>query len=163
MALENKILGLDGVLKKMRSLTPKLQKKVLTRSLRKGANIIKAAAVTNAKRFDDENTPDAVWREIVVRNSSKLGQKNGGAAVRIGVKGGAKKYVNNKQNRREGRVGKSYEGPGNLYYWRFLEFGTEKIAAKRFMTSAMEDNVDRATTAIVDDLNKQLDKLVKEK
>ena len=52
------IEGLDGVLAKMRNFAPTLQKKVLRKVIRKGANIIKKAAVDNAKRLDDPSTEE---------------------------------------------------------------------------------------------------------
>lgn len=161
MALDKNIKGLDGVIRKLKSLPVNLQKKSLRRAVSKGAQLVKRAAVTNAKRFDNPITPAKIYKEIVVRNNTKLGKQVGGVALQVGVRGGAKKYVNNKQNRRLGRVGAGYEGAGNLYYWRFLEFGTQKMPARRFMTSALESNADAATSAIVQELNSEIDKLVK--
>lgn len=150
--------GLDNVLARLRELSSKMQKKFVAHAVRKGANIIKKAAVDKAKRFDNPKTAKRVYNEITTRTNSKLGKKNGGVAISVGVKGGAKQYKNTNENRRKKRVGASYEGPGNVYYWRFLEFGTSKMKAQPFMRPAVENNVTQVTEAIVADLNDQLDK-----
>jgi HK97 gp10 family phage protein len=158
--MATKLQGTDDVLRKMRALPVKLQKKALNASLRKGAAIVKKAAVARAQRFDDPHTPMKVYKEIVVRTNAKAGLRAGGAMVQVGVMGGAKRYKNTKENRRKKRVGGSYEGPGNVYYWRFLEFGTAKMKAQPFMRPALADNADSAISAIVSELNAQLDKMV---
>lgn len=150
--------GLDNVLARMRALSVKMQKKIVAHAVRKGANIIKKAAVNKAKLFDDPKTPKKVYKEITTRTNSKLGRQNGGVAISVGVKGGAKKYKNTKENRRKKRVGASYEGPGNVYYWRFLEFGTAKMKAQPFLRPAVENNVTQVIGAITSDLNDQLDR-----
>lgn len=56
----------------------------------------------------------------------------------VTVKYRAKKYRNNRFNRRVGRVGQSYQHFGDYYYWRFLEFGTSKMEAHSFLRKAFE-------------------------
>src|SRR5699024_2178586 len=126
----------------LRQLPAKLQKRAVKSAARKGANVIKKAAQQNAKRFDDPATASKVWKEITVRAGKR--RRNGDVVMRVGVKGGAKRYVNNKENRRLGRVGGSYEGPGAVYYWRFLEFGTSKMRAQPFMRPAMSEHWHKA-------------------
>lgn len=149
------------VLRKMRALPEKLQKRGAGIAVRKGAAIVRKSAVANAMRFDRAATPAQVFKEIDVRTNSKLGKKEGGVAISVGVKGGAKRYVSNRKNRSAGRVGNNYEGPGRVFYWRFLEFGTAKMRAQPFMRPALEQNVDSATTAILAELDKQIDRLAK--
>src|SRR5690625_4275180 len=98
----------DQLVRELSKLTDKLQQKAVKSAARKGANVIKKAAQLNAKRFDDPATAARVWKEIVVRYGNKrYGEKVGGVVLRIGVKGGAKRYVDNKENRRKQRVGGS--------------------------------------------------------
>ena len=53
--------------------------------------------------------------------------------MRVGVRGGAQvPYTNNAHNRRSGRVGKTYQADGRVYYWRFLELGTSRQPATPF-------------------------------
>lgn len=155
--------GADAVLRRMRALPEKLQKKAALAALRKGAAVVRRAAIANARRFDRSETPNKIYEQVVSRTNPKRGKIAGGVAISIGIKGGAKQYVDNRANRRAGRVGGSYEGAGvnGLYYWRFLEFGTSKMRAQPFLRPALEHNVDAATVAIMVELNAQLDKLTR--
>jgi len=131
----------DELVRSLSKLTGKLQEKAVKSAARKGANVIKKAAQNNAKSFDDPATAARVWKEITVRAGRKRDNRRvGGVVMRIGVKGGAKRYVDNKENRRKQRVGGSYEGPGAVYYWRFLGFGTSKMRAQPFMRPAMSQH-----------------------
>lgn len=142
MANEFRIEGLDGVLRKMRSLSPKLQKKGAVAAVRKGANIVRDDARNRAKQFDDPSTPKPIWKEIVSKVNGRRGRQEGGVVMQVGIRGGAR------------------ESGDNVFYWRFLEFGTSKMAARPFMRPALESNVDQATTAIVTELNRQLDEVL---
>lgn len=152
----------SGIVAKLKTLGPKLQKKGLHAALRKGAAIVRKAAVMRARQFDRAETPANISREIVTRTSAKSRKRAGAdAIVQVGVAGGAKQYVDNRANRRAARVGLRYEGPGKVFYWRFLEFGTSKMPAQPFMRPALENNIDSVTTAVVTDLNTQIAKLSK--
>jgi HK97 gp10 family phage protein len=59
------------------------------------------------------------------------------------------------------RVGKLYEQSGWAYYWRHLEFGTKKMAAKRFLTPAAEAKGPQAAQVIIDETLAAMDKLMK--
>ena len=151
----------QGVIDKLKSLAPKLEKKYLNSALRAGAVIIQRAAQERARAFDDPDTPKAIWKEIVIRTNAKLGKQNQGMALSIGVMGGAKKYANTHANKRKRRVGRTYVTPGNVYYWRFLEFGTSKMKAQPFMRPAIEGNVNQASDAVVGKLNTAIDAITK--
>lgn len=161
MANQFKIEGLDLVVKKLKSLPEKMQRKGLQDAVRKGANLVKKDAQRRARRFDRPQTPQAVFKEIVTRVDNKAGNKVGGVVMHVGVRGGARRYKNNKHNRKLNRVGARYEGPGNVFYWRFLEFGTSKMRAQPFMRPALASNVGAVTDLIVAALRVELDKLTR--
>lgn len=144
MSGEFRIEGLDGVLKKMRALAPKLQKKGATAALRKGARIVVKAARA-AYKSDDPATQSNISKAITSRADNKGGKRNGGAMVKVGVKGGARP-----------QPGTTDEG-----HWRLIEFGTAHMGARPFMRPALENNVGRVTDEVVRELNAQIDKLVK--
>ncbi len=150
----------DFLLRDLKSLPAKLQRKAVSKAMRKGASIVRNSAATKAKRFDRSETPLKVWKEIAVRTNARLGRQNGGYALSIGVKGGARRYTNNARNRRARRVGQSYEGPGKVYYWRFLEFGTQKMKAQPFMRPALSENVEQVMDVVAAELDTQLTQLV---
>lgn len=139
---EFKIEGLDGVLRKMRELSPKLQRKGLVAAVRKGANIVRDDARNRAKQFDDPSTPKPIWKEIVSKVNGRRGRQEGGVVMQVGIRGGARDSGN------------------NVFYWRFLEFGTSKMAARPFMRPALESKAEAATQAIVTELNRQLDEVL---
>lgn len=149
-----------GVVDKLKTLGPKLEKKYLNKAMRTGANIVKKAAQTRAKQFDDPKTPMKVWKEIAAYTDSKLGKQNGGVAIVIGVKGGARRYKNNSYNRSKQRVGQTYMGPGMVYYWRFLEFGTSKMKAQPFLRPALANNVGKVTDAITGKINDSITAII---
>jgi len=152
--LEVRVENLEEVLKAMREFTPKLQKKGLTQALRKGARpVVKSA---RAKVPVDTG---ALKKAIIARTNTKMGKRNGGAVVQIGIRGGAKEYVNDSRNRRMGRVGESYEQGGNQFYFRFLEFGTSKMAARPFLTPALAENAQKTTDIVTAELRKAVDRI----
>lgn len=154
----------DALVRDMEKLTVKVRTKTLKRAARAGAAVLQKEAKANAKRFDNPATPAKIWKEVVVRSGSKRQQrKAGGFVFRVGVKGGARQYKNTAENRRKKRVGGSYEGPGKVYYWRFLEFGTSKMPARPFMRSALKDKSQEAIAVAAETLRsgvaKELEKL----
>lgn len=154
----------QGVINKLQTLAPKLEKKYLNSALNVGAKIVQLAAQARARAFDDPKTPMMVWKEIVIRTNPTLGRQNQGVALSVGVLGGAAKQgLKGKNNARKIRAkGKTYITPGNVYYWRFLEFGTSKMKAQPFMRPALESNVESASSATTDQLSKAIDDIVKD-
>ena len=49
---------------------------------------------------------------------------------------------------------------GDTFYWRFIEFGTQKIGARPIMRPALTDNVTTATTEFVTHFSKALDRAI---
>lgn len=161
MASEFQIKGLDEALRRMRGIAPKLKKRGVGAALRKAAVIVRKAAAQSAKQFDDQATQSNISKEVVVRTNAKKGRRAGGVAVEIGVRGGAKAYVDNKANRRAGRVGDTYEGGGNSFHWRFLEFGTSKMRAQPFMRPALANNQQAVIEKFAQELGPEIDKAVR--
>ncbi len=161
MPTEYDIKGLDEVVKKLREMAPKLRKKALNASMRKGMAVVRKDASDRARQFDDPATKSQIWKEIVVRSNAKKARRMGAGTflVQVGVKGGAKQYVNNRQNRRSGRVGQSYEGGGNVFHWRFLELGTKDMPARPFMRPALANNVSKVTEIVSAELANAIAKI----
>lgn len=120
------ISGLDGVVEKLKTLSPKLQKKGLRTATRKAMGIVRKAA-------RDAAPVESGWlkKNIVVRLNPRMSKQFGGIVVQVGIKGGARQYANTTKNRRLDRVGSTYEGGGNAFYWRFIEFGRGVVALKK--------------------------------
>lgn len=158
--------GLDDIIDRLSRFAPKLQKKALRTAVRKGANVIRDAAIAGAERIDDPFTQEAIYKNVQVQYSSRGSKRSGGVMMRVGVRGGARQYTDTVKNRRAGRVGKTYKtlgdksNPGgDTWYWRFLEFGTSRSRARPFLRPAFNRNRDKALTIIATDLDREITRL----
>lgn len=157
------------VVDRLSTLVDKVQKKAATKSARTAMQIVRKAAIRNAMQLDDPKTPERIWRNIVVQAAPRLGKRNGGVAMRVGVRGGARQYGNTRENRRKGRVGATYATAGDktnpggdTWYWRLVEFGTAKTRARPFLTPALSANVQTVTDAVIGNMGKEIDKILAE-
>lgn len=125
--MAKKVRGLEDVLGRLRKLPDRIGNNAARRSLRKGANIIRDAARNNAKRVDDPESGNKIWKNIVVSGGGKKRERSaGGPVMRVGVLGGAK----SKKGGDAFATGGSKSNPGgDTWYWRLLEFGTSKMPA----------------------------------
>ncbi|MGO2278035.1 HK97-gp10 family putative phage morphogenesis protein [Psychrobacter sp. AOP7-C1-14] len=167
--MANEITGLDEVQAKLRQLgNQRKAKNAAVRSSRKAMNIVKKAAVVNAKAFDDKDSPEKIWKNIVTKAGKTKGVDN--VVMKVGVKGGAKKYGTNADNRRANRIGRTYQtqgskanSGGDTWYWRFPEFGTAHQSATPFLRPALNNNMDAVkiefTRAYKEELDKEIAKL----
>src|SRR3546814_21032153 len=133
MATEFELHGLDDVLKKMRTLGPKLQKKGLRQAARKAMNIVRDAGRVNAQAIDDPETAENIAKNITVREKSKQSRRIGGVVMSVGVMGGASSNQNS--------MDASGNPGGDTRHWRYEEFGTEHQPANPIMRPALAKHV----------------------
>lgn len=142
------IEGLDEIVRKLKSLPEKIGQNATRRALRKGANVILQAARNNAKRIDDPQTREQIWKNLAVASGGRKRERQaGGVMMRVGVRGGARPTSGD-----NGTPG------GNTTHWRFIELGTSEMRAQPFLTPAGAEQAGAAVAAVVADLNKQIDK-----
>ena len=98
---------------------------------------------------------------IVMQRDRQPQQSGANERYLVGVRGGAKRYANTKRNVRKGRAGKEYKTDGNTYYWRFIEFGTERQPAQPFLRPAFEAQKENALAVITDTLAKGIESAAK--
>lgn len=147
---EFKIEGLDPVIRKLRALPERFAVRGMRRALRKGANIVRNAARNNAKRIDDPESRERIWKNISVQGGGSRREKQaGGPMMRVGVRGGARPL---KRGTETGLPG------GDTTHWRWVEFGSVNNQARPFMRPALANNIDAATNAVVAAANVELDK-----
>lgn len=136
------ITGLSDLEKRLRELPDKLAKNVLRGAVRAGAAVIQKEAKAKV--------PIAAGPYLHGRKGIKTWYRPGtlkkGIKVRSAPRGKAKGieywvYVSR-----------------NLFWWRFAEFGTSKMAAKPFMRPAFEAQKEAATVAIREYMAKRIDK-----
>ena len=147
--VEFRIHDLDTVVDTMRGMAPRLRNRGLRTAVRRGAMIVRRAARANARLIDDPETRAAIWRAIGMQYSRRESKRENGVVYRVGVRGGARE------------AGQARDSAAT-YHWRFLEFGTSKMAAKPFMRRALADNVQRTTNEVVTALTREIGKLANE-
>lgn len=134
------LTGAEVAERRLRQFAPKLQRKALRAAARSAMKIVQSAARANAKRIDDPDTGNQVWREIKIQ-AGKM--REPGVIMRVGVMGGA--------------VSSKSKTPP--WYWRLIELGTEHQRARPFLRPALENNVQSVASKFISDLNAQIDKL----
>lgn len=149
--------GLEELRSKLADLRGENAMKAFKSAAGEGAKVIRLAAAANASAVDDSLTPEMIAANITQRPTPKRYARNGDVRVRVGVLGGAKAPTGNGSIRTSGK--KALPG-GDTYYWRFLEFGTQTIAAKPFMRPAMADG-QGAFDAFAAQLGKKVDRMLK--
>ena len=152
-----KINGLDELQAKLKSVSEDTQKKGGRFALRKAAQVIQAKAKQNAERVNDPATPEEIAKNIAIRWSGKHFKSTGDLMFRVGVLGGAKGFAA-ASGEVKGR-GKGNPG-GDTYYWRFLEFGTSKIAAQPFLRDAIASKQSEAISEFVNQYNIAIDRAI---
>lgn len=162
--MSNEITGLDEVQAKLRQLgNARKAKNAATRASRKAMNIVKKAAVQNAKAIDDKDSAERIWRNIITKAGKAKGVDN--VIMKVGVKGGARKYGASRENRRASRIGSTYatqgdkKNPGgDTWYWRFVEFGSSVNSARPFLRPALNNNTAAVQAEFTSAFNAELDK-----
>ena len=148
MAVEVK--GLDELKRKFEEIPKALRARVLRNALAAGARLVRDEAKRNAPVLSGSikapyRKPGTVKNAIKVR-TSKMDRRAGNVGVFVNVKplpGNKWKSVTTSsmfgaKTRRFSLVKKSQRGaqnPNDPYYWRWLEFGTKKMAARSFLES----------------------------
>lgn len=136
-----KLTGAEALQRKLRDFAPKMQRKGVRSASRKGMKPVLDSARANAKQFDDPATGVSIWRQIIIKEGKRL--RDGSIVMRVGVAGGAR----------------SSKGKSPPWYWRLLEFGTERMRARPFMRPALENNIGKVADTFVREANAEIDKL----
>lgn len=76
-------------------------------------------------------------RDNIVRYKSKKYSNAQQVTYHVGMKKEWFAFVDSAKNRRSGKAGKKYSRD-KVYYWRFFEFGTVKMAARPFFRPAFD-------------------------
>lgn len=172
--VEVEMRGVDELVVKLNNLKYETRSKGGRYALRKAAQFVRDAARANARRLDDPESKEIIAENIVERWNSRLYKFTRDLGFRVGVIGGALPSATRaamysaRSRRRRGvptleSLGQiAGEGPGgDTFYWRFLEFGTEKQAARPFMRPALENNTQQATDVFVREYSKVIERAIK--
>lgn len=149
--VEFSLVGLDGVLEKMRNLAPELRNKLGRRALGKAARLVREQAKKNAMQVDDVETGRKIAENIVQRFRSRYYKQTGDLMISIGVA------------TEKGRIprGNPDKGAGgNTPHWHLIELGREGVAAEPFLRPALESNVGAATDVFLTELERGIDRVI---
>jgi HK97 gp10 family phage protein len=147
-----RIKGIEQLIEKFRQIPLTLRKRVLRNALAAGARVVRDDAKRNAPLLSGARkapfrTRGTVRNAIAVR-TSKVDRKAGNVGVFVNVKplpGNKYKTVNVARGWLGGTVkhralvkrsARGANNPRDPFYWRWLEFGTKKMAARSFLKPA---------------------------
>ncbi len=141
---------------KLQALPEKIREAAGRRSARRAMAIVREAARANlaALHVDDPSTRANISQNVYIQQSRRQSARIGGVVMRVGILGGAERPVELDENA-EAQPG------GDTRHWRYVEFGTEKVATRPFLRPALENNAQAVLTTLTDELNKELDKIAK--
>jgi HK97 gp10 family phage protein len=149
------VKGLRELDVQLRALPEKVAGQALAASVSAGARAIRDEAIQRAP------VRTGAMKAQIFTKRVRTGSQFEKLSI-VGVRGGKAKYANNKANRRAGRAGKEYENAGATYYWRFVEFGTRKMAAHPFLRPAFDAKQQEAITVITERLDNLIQKAIAE-
>ena len=168
--------GIDELLAKLKEVGDDVQHRGGRFALRKAANLVAGEAKSGWDQVDRYDTPNNIGANIAVRWDRRRFRSTGDLKFSVGVLGGARSQSRDalraaRYRRRKGIAslaemgeieGSGSRNPGgDTWYWRLLEFGTSRIAAKGVMRNSLESNIGRATNEFVEQYKKALDRAIK--
>lgn len=143
-------------LKELQQALDQLPKEIQGRPLRSAVSYGAKAVVEDVKSKVPVGET-GILKSAVYRYRSRRDSATGRETFFVGIRQGKAQYKDTAYNRRKGRVGKTYKTAGEAYYWRFLEFGTAKMAARPFLRPAFEATKSRAVEIIKERLGKAIE------
>lgn len=151
-----KLEGVEDLKRALAEASAAIRKKAVRGALREAGKVIQSAARSAAPVLavpTKTRKPGTVKRAIAVR-ASKFARKAGDEGVFINVRpiGTSKARV-----ARLGKAGAA--NPNDPFYWRFLELGTKKMAARPFLKAAADSKGEEAIEKFMHSVVPQIEKL----
>ncbi|MDO9304632.1 MAG: HK97 gp10 family phage protein [Sulfuricurvum sp.] len=132
--MSSEIKGLEDLIKNLTALPDKLEKRVIRAAVRQGANVIK-------KKAQDYVPVDKGDLKKSIKVSG-VKAKPGVIAFKVRPTGNKKKGI-------------------SIFYGRFQEFGTSKMAAHPFMRPAYDEAGEDVLNVVIDTIKSKLHEIVK--
>lgn len=158
------IEGLAEVVARLKALPAEIAGKnggPLRKALAAAARVIRDDARARAPYAVDGVGAHMRDQIVMKRDPNPRATDNAAERYIVTVKYKAKRYANNRRNRRAGLVGHSFQNFGDFHYWRFVEFGTSKMAPRPFMRAAFEAQKDALPAIVRDQLQVAIAKIVR--
>lgn len=140
------LTGFKELANALRELGPRVAKNTLRRSVAAGATIIRKEAMDRAPVDTGEMRKDIQ----VKRERDTKGEMS--AKYSVFVRAGKKSRLS----------GRARNVQKDSYYWKFVELGTSKMAARPFMRPAFESRKEDAVKAIGEKLDEGIQKAARE-
>lgn len=150
-----KLQGVKALKRALRDAPRKIRVKAVRRALTLAGRVIRDEAKAHAPLLQAPSpyrTRGTVKRRIAVR-PSKFARQGGDEGVFIGVR----PIRGKAQIKRYGKA--SARNPNDPFYWRFLEFGTRKMAARPFLGPAARSKGEQAIAVFVKETVPAIEKL----
>lgn len=150
-----KLEGVDDLKRALANATKSIRTKAVRGALRAAGKVIQQAARANAPVLvipTPYRATGTVKKRITVR-ASKFSRQAGNEGVYINVRPISGKAQVKKYGR---AVAKNKNDP---FYWRFLEIGTKKMAARSFLRPAAESRGNEAISVFMKTVIPQIEKL----
>ena len=146
-----KVEGLAELAKALRELPDRVAKNGLRVSVYAGAKVIRDEARLRAPKATEslgpnQPPPGTLKRSVIMKHIREL--SGGGRQTFYVLVRHGKKYRN------QGKRGNLSQ---DAWYWRFLEFGTRKMAARPFLRPALESRRREAVDAIKQRLSERIE------
>lgn len=148
--VEFSLIGLDGLLGKLDSVSNDVRRKGGRASLRKAAQIVMQKAKEGAEKIDDKETGRSISDNIALRWNGRLFKRTGDLGFRIGVMHGAVL-----------KDGGDLSPNSPTPHWRLIEFGTEKMAAAPFMRPALANSISEVANTFLTEYEKAIDRAIR--
>jgi HK97 gp10 family phage protein len=150
-----KLAGVDDLKRALAEAAVTIRTKAVRGALRDAGKVIQAAARAAAPVLNvpsKTRAPGTVKKNIVVR-ASKFARAAGDEGVYINVRG----IRGRARVKKLGKAGA--RNPNDPYYWRFLELGTRKMAARPFLRPAATSKGQEAIAKFMQSVVPQIEKL----
>lgn len=132
MAESIKVHGLQELSQTLMKLPAELEKRVIMGALRAAGQTIRKDAMARAPILQK---PDPRRRAGTLKKNISVRRVKGKTAVYVGVFGASRKKI---AAFKAAGGGKGANNPDDPYYWKWVEFGTKKMAARPFLRPAFE-------------------------
>jgi HK97 gp10 family phage protein len=142
--------GLPELRAKLKTLSDDAQFKGGRFAGRKAANVLKEAMAREAASVDDPATRESIQKNLAVRFSTRTFKRSGDIKFRVGVLGGASSRKQNESN-----------PGGDTFYWRFLNFGTQKMGSRMSVERAAQQSESQVFQTFRLEYEKAIDRAIK--
>ena len=154
-----KLEGIDELKRALADASATIRKKAVRGALREAGKVIQVAAKAKAPmlKFPAPYRKSGTVKKNILVRASKFARRAGDEGVYINVRGirGAARIA------KLGKAGS--KNPNDPFYWRFLELGTKKMAARPFLRPAAESKGEEAVKTFMRSVIPQIQKLNKRK